>query len=701
MIELEENQSKIKNLRTVHAKLLPQLPDRREQEPEQEPTDDNGSGDAPQPTLIKEKSEAEQSNSVWQGWQGTLIMLFGVVAPSIVIAAVAYNSCAVTAEMVLRHPVETLAQMALAVCIPVGNVVVWARLKQSKVSKVIRLGILNGLAIGASIFVLIGSVAALFLRYPLVEEITLVSKEQSVAICAVTALAAMIVSIRLTQLLSRHWQTQGARVQQLMCSLTGVILSVLALGGTEARSIFIKFYEQEATAGSVTEKPDALNALRAIGAASELRMDINVPRSSGLTGMFTQSDQSTRKQLYFALTAKPYRALQDLPSQDEGNGSLVDAPNDPYFSTHVVGSELPGLSLLRSQVSGSLNAKTLTSNLDWTFVFKNKNFSDEEARAEIALPPGAVISNMTLWMNGEPKGASVAPNEAAEGAYKWVVVSKRDPALLTYIGRGRVLLQCYPVPANKEMKVQISITAPMKLDTGTEASLTFPRVLSANFAKPKFDDLRLLSSDKLSLPCVNLHKFALPGGDTVYSGKLEDETLNRSALSIEATPPLSVGSYAALDRVRGGYAVESVKEVENNSPKQLVVVVDGSETLKANAKDISNMLRTVSKTIPTSAIIVNSDQEDSTQPLPAEKAAHELDTMKFEGGHDNLPALLAAAELAGDREREPYFGYMDHNLVSTKKCTSPQNSLANRTSTIWPLTTTRRTQQSSYAIIER
>ncbi len=33
-----------------------------------------------------------------------------------------------------------------------------------------------------------------------------------------------------------------------------------------------------------------------------------------------------------------------------------------------------------------------------------------------------------------------------------------------------------------------------------------------------------------------------------------------------------------------GYAVESVKEVENNSPKQLVVVVDGSETLKVMPK---------------------------------------------------------------------------------------------------------------------
>jgi len=177
---------------------------------------------------------------------------------------------------------------------------------------------------------------------------------------------------------------------------------------------------------------------------------------------------------------------------------------------------------------------------------------------------------------------------------------------------------------------------------------------------------------------VNLHKFALPGGDTVYSGKLEDETLNRSALSIEATRPLSVGSYAALDRVRGGYAVESVKEVENNSPKQLVVVVDGSETLKANAKDISNMLRTVSKTIPTSAIIVNSDQEDSTQPLPSEKAAHELDTMKFEGGHDNLPALLAAAELAGDREKGavlwihgPQPGFNEEMYITSKFISKP------------------------------
>jgi hypothetical protein len=217
---------------------------------------------------------------------------------------------------------------------------------------------------------------------------------------------------------------------------------------------------------------------------------------------------------------------------------------------------------------------------------------------------------MTLWMNGEPKEASIGATEQAEAAYRWIVASKRDPALLQYLGKGKVLMQCFPVPANKELKLQISMTAPMKLDVGTEASLTLPRLLSSNFAKPKSESIRLSSADNLSLPYADLHALHLPAGEQIFTGKVDETAMSKSALSIAAFRPMSVGAFAAADRRSGGYAVESVKELENTVPKHLVVVIDGSEAIKPYAHDLSNMLRTVAKSIPTSAIIVDSDKED-------------------------------------------------------------------------------------------
>ena len=102
---------------------------------------------------------------------------------------------------------------------------------------------------------------------------------------------------------------------------------------------------------------------------------------------------------------------------------------------------------------------------------------------QIALPPGAVVSRLTLWVNGEEREAAVSARGHVREAYQQVaIVQQRDPVLVTTCGPDRVLLQCFPVPANGgEMKVRLGITAPLLLDAADKGLLALPRVVEQNF----------------------------------------------------------------------------------------------------------------------------------------------------------------------------------------------------------------------------
>ena len=74
----------------------------------------------------------------------SFVLLGGVALPAITTIITAMSCLHMGAEMVLRHPVETLLQYALVASIPFGNYLVWNRLRQQNFANVIRIGLLSG-----------------------------------------------------------------------------------------------------------------------------------------------------------------------------------------------------------------------------------------------------------------------------------------------------------------------------------------------------------------------------------------------------------------------------------------------------------------------------------------------------------------------------------------------------------------------------
>ena len=61
------------------------------------------------------------------------------------------------------------------------------------------------------------------------------------------------------------------------------------------------------------------------------------------------------------------------------------------------------------------------------------------------------------------------------------IVHQRDPVLVTTCGPDRVLVQCFPVPPNGQMKVRVGITAPLIIDDPSTGALALPRIVEQNF----------------------------------------------------------------------------------------------------------------------------------------------------------------------------------------------------------------------------
>jgi len=153
-----------------------------------------------------------------------------------------------------------------------------------------------------------------------------------------------------------------------------------------------------------------------------------------------------------------------------------------------VGGRIAGLALAESRLDATLfcgddgKSGESIAYLEWTMAFSNSTSLPQESRTLLHLPPGAVASRLTLWINGEEREAAFGERNQVRAAYQDVaVVRRQDPALLTTQGPDRVLLQCFPIPAGGTLKAKLGVTVPLLVRDG-QAYLRLPDISERNHA---------------------------------------------------------------------------------------------------------------------------------------------------------------------------------------------------------------------------
>jgi hypothetical protein len=259
--------------------------------------------------------------------------------------------------------------------------------------------------------------------------------------------------------------------QILVGFLTGFLLLMLA----ELPPTLTKYALKRAASADLKESRSGILMLRSFGSKSELlrlcygdRSDFLSMRSSmtdmydHLLGLNVWVEPDVVRKIFYRVTGTPFNAH---PKPSSGWDSWSDH-FDSEVAGEVVGGRVPDLSLDSSEMQITTDPNAAVADVAWTLTFKNDaEYQNAEARTKIALPPGAVVSDLTLWINGVPKPAAFASKSTVRSAYQNVVQTMRDPVLVTTSGPDRILVQCFPVPTHGgTLKTKIQLAVPLAVE---------------------------------------------------------------------------------------------------------------------------------------------------------------------------------------------------------------------------------------------
>ncbi|MBL8621614.1 MAG: FecR domain-containing protein [Myxococcales bacterium] len=109
--------------------------------------------------------------------------------------------------------------------------------------------------------------------------------------------------------------------------------------------------------------------------------------------------------------------------------------------------------------------------LDQTF--HNPQDQTLEGVYKFALPPGAAVSRLAMYVDGRLTESAVVERMAARRIYEDVVYQRRDPALLEQMGSGKVSMRIFPLPPHQDKRVVLAYTQPLAR-TYDDLTLTVP-----------------------------------------------------------------------------------------------------------------------------------------------------------------------------------------------------------------------------------
>jgi hypothetical protein len=561
---------------------------------------------------------------------GFIVLAMGVLLPLVTLGVELTTRMCTDA---LFDPLPTMFHIFLVALVPLANFLVWRALRLSDVSP--RLALLNGAAIGIAVFY-----SVVFL--PLIPIAAVAVVYFGLGLLPLTPLVSLIASIRLRMHLSRF-----ARDSRLRAPLwPGLVAGLLALLAIELPATVTRIGMEIATAETHETRLRGIQWLRVVG-SEEVLLRHCYPRSgrgTDMVGSLFSNPISVQQaqELYYRVTGTAFNSIPTPPSRAAGRW-FFGGDWDSDQGSDRVGGRLQDLSLASSRMDGSVDANAAVAYLEWTMVFRNAGTVQKEARAQIGLPPGAVVSRVTLWINGEEREAAFAGRGKARAAYESVVRQSRDPVLVTSAGKDRVSMQLFPVPPAGEMKVRLGITVPMRLENEDNSLLSLPYFHERNFEFAPALRHALWVESKSPLRNGVAAGTPIPGG---FSLRTElDELHLGEAAAIVAERSKDGLAWVADTRAPGQIVRQHFVHQASVPPKRLVVVIDGSATMRDAAPQLAAALAKLPEAVELDLIFAGEATNGHTGGLTAKGMAEHIGAYHYTGGQDNAPQLARGLDL--------------------------------------------------------
>lgn len=562
------------------------------------------------------------------------ITVMGVVLP---IVAVILELMSGISGSIFFDPFPTLFHVALVATIPLSNTLMVVALQRGyPVSP--RLALLHGFATGTAL------IYALF--YLPVAPIAVLAIVVGVGFLPLAPLLSFIAALRARKLMATMSGSAPPYLWRGMALALGAILVL------ETPAAVTRVGMGMAMSGSAATQLDGVRWLRAVG-NEELMLRYCHPHSKAAGGLFSmlldlKSSFSAEQaqSVFFKVTGTTYNS-HPAPPVIHNRLGLRDT-FDWELGGDKVGRRASGVHLTSSRMDGSIDANAALGYLEWTMVFNNRSDIQQEGRAEIVLPTGAVVSRATLWIDGEEREAAFGGRAQVRQAYERVVASKRDPLLVTTAGTGRVLVQLFPIPPAGEMKIRIGITAPMVMSNLQRASLQLPSISERNFdIDPALrhavwieSKTALEGSDGLRAEQASSQLFAL-------RGNLAEPGPRQNVALIEATRTLpNQPVWSRDDKRRDGVIVQTISEQPVATPRRAAIVLDGSVALRTLRRKLADVLAAAPPGVELGIVFAGDVDADVFRHNPANVQATRdyINRLDFEGGRNNGDALVKAWE---------------------------------------------------------
>ena len=540
---------------------------------------------------------------------------------------------------VFFDPLPTPGHLILAGAVPLANGTLWWAARQGADAR--------GLVVAA------GASAAVAFAWALmflpILPFAAVAILIGVGVLPFAPVAAGVVAWRL------GWRAAAERERGGRELWAGVALGAVALvavdGPATATHLALGRY-----AGDAGEREGAVSLMRRWGDRELLLRSAygDTARATGLLSLVAAGSYSggrtggteAARELYFRVTGQAFNAA---PRPGHGVRNDLSRGWDEDQGGERVGGRVDALSIASSLIDGSAAFGDNLAYLEWTLEIANADPQAREARMTLALPEGAVASRATLWVNGEPREASVAGRAEVRAAYQSIVSTQRDPLLVTTDGAQRLLVQVFPVPAGGKAKIRVGFTAPFRVAPDGSRDVALPAIVDGNFDPG--DRTRHALWVEADGPLSSSMAGLAAAGRTVRGDVSGADLLAKRPRLVAPRLAGPAEARGFVPDSPGIGVVQRVERVAAARPAALMLVVDGSAGNRDAGLALADALDAVPTDVPVGLALAD-DEATVIAPAPwsAARRAAVADAIRgadYRGGRDDRDALAAALAHAG------------------------------------------------------
>ena len=338
------------------------------------------------------------------------------------------------------------------------------------------------------------------------------------------------------------------------------------------------------------------------------------------------------------------------------------------------------------EVSVDARVRDQVAEVQVAQTFHNPGSATIEAEYLFPLPDDAGVQNLVLMVDGRELPGRLLPKDEARRIYEEIVRTRRDPALLEYMGRGLFRASVFPIPPGADRKVTLRYTQLCRRDRDV-VEFVYPLATQKHSAKPIQRltlDLRIEGRDPIKSVYCPSHDLAItrPGEREVKATLERRDVLPTNDFKLVYT--LAGGTLGATvlsyrpDPNEDGYflllASPEVKPLDARPlPKTVLFVLDRSGSMAGKKLDqAKNALQFVLNNLrddDTFNIIAYDDRVEAFKPevqrySPATRAEAEKFVANIrEGGSTNIDgALKAALAMISDDSRPNYVLFLTDGL---------------------------------------